>query len=148
MDLGERAAIRELQDLAKDRIIVIQPTDKTGGVAIMPFEAYDKSIKNRLNETYEDRGWVLKKYPVAKKGQLEKVFNEIVRILGEGHTKGYIGKEDLAAAIPDEPKAARLYGMCKDHKEIILELGIPPFDQLYHALVQFWKDRGSLWTTY
>ena len=68
----------------------------------------------------------MKKYPVAKEGQLEKVFNEIIRILGEGHMKGFICEDDLAAAIPEEPEPGRLYGTCKDHKEIILEFGIPP----------------------
>ena len=50
LELGEWAAIKDLQDLAKNRIIVIQPTDKTGGLAIIPFDTYDKSIRKMLRD--------------------------------------------------------------------------------------------------
>ena len=98
-----------------------------------------------LNESYNDGGWELKKYPESNKAQLEKVFNEIVRILGDGYSQGFIGQDDLAAAIPEEPKAARLYGMCKDHKEIILEFGIPPLRPVISCSGTILDGSGKIW---
>ena len=125
MEPGERAAVKELQDLSRDRVIIIKQTNKTGGLVIMPFESYDKEIKKMLAEKYMEGGREMLKYPETNKEKQKKGFKEIVEILGEGNQAGYVGNEDLAA-IPDKIIPGRLYGQPKDHKPIILDTKIPP----------------------
>ena len=75
-----QAAIQDMQTLSKEREVVFQPTDKTGTIAMMPFKGYDMSIREILQETFEnDEGEVKHKNPPSS---AIKVKNEYMKIQG------------------------------------------------------------------
>ena len=122
-----RAAIKDLQDLSKERVVVIKPTDKTGGLAVLPFPAYNQAMRATLAETFiNDEGEEKHKYPATTKVKLKEEFKGIKKILKEGCERGFFSEKDLEAAMPENPKPGRLYGLPKDHKSICKETGIPP----------------------
>ena len=47
-----QAAVRDMNEMSKKREWVIKPTDKNGGLAIMPFAAYDQAMKEKLTQTF------------------------------------------------------------------------------------------------
>jgi hypothetical protein len=122
-----RAAITDLQELSKERVVIIKPTDKTGGLAVLPFPAYDKAMRETLSETFvNDEGEEKPKYPSTSPAKLKEEFRAINKILKEGFEKGFFSEKDWEAARPEEPKAGRLYGLPKDHKPVCKQTGIPP----------------------
>lgn len=46
------AAGQDLVTLQKERVIVIKPSDKTGGINILPFDAYVKVMGDKLKQTF------------------------------------------------------------------------------------------------
>ena len=44
-------------------MIIVKPTDKTGGLAILPFEGYDLEVQETLAEKYVEEGEEKQKYP-------------------------------------------------------------------------------------
>ena len=64
--------MRDLASLQRERQIVIKVCDKTGGFAIMPFEGYDKSVREKLAEKYRTEDGVDRhKYPETTKKELK-----------------------------------------------------------------------------
>ena len=112
----EAAAIKDLQQLSRERVVVIKPTDKTGGLAMLPFGGYNAAMKTILAERFEEEGLQKPTYPPSSQAKVKKDFQAIVKILKEGCEKGFYGEKDLAAAIPDRPRPGKLYGLPKDHK--------------------------------
>ena len=125
-----QSAVEDLVRLQREREIILKQTDKTGCWAIMPFESYDKSIKEKLQETFTENGVEKAKYPPSSKAQLKKEHRELSRMMKEGVDKGFISEKDGQAAMPAEPTAGRLYGLPKDHKPVRPETGLPPLREV------------------
>ena len=126
LDPEERMAIKDLQELSRERIIVVEPTDKTGGLAILPFEGYNTEMKKMLSETYWEEGVEKQKYPKSTKEKLKKDYRDIVELVWDRNREGFIGDKDAEAAIPEREIPGRVYGLPKDHKEVVPDTGIPP----------------------
>ena len=68
-----------------------------GGFAIMPFEGYDKTVREKLGEEYKtEDGTMQLKYPETTKKDLKAV----MLLIQEGARKGFSGKKDTTAAMP------------------------------------------------
>ena len=53
--------------------MVIKPTDKTGGLAVLPFPAYNQAMRATLAETFiNDEGEEKLKYPATTKVKLKE----------------------------------------------------------------------------
>ena len=63
----QEVTIVDLQFLAKECIIVIKLTDKTGALVALPFDGYDKSSKERLAEKIHHKRRRETKKPKSKK---------------------------------------------------------------------------------
>ena len=126
-----RAAVRDINDLSKQRIWVVKSSDKNGGLALLPFAAYDQAMKEKLRQTFVDtNGNEVLKYPKASKQQLTREYKRIKDLVEEGREKGFVSEKDAAVAMPSEPTPARLYGNPKVHKPIREDLGIPPLREI------------------
>ena len=125
-----RGAVEDLVSLQREREVVLKQTDKTGCWAVMPFESYDISIKEKLQETFLEGGVEKPKYPPSSQAKLKKEHKALTAMIREGVTKGFIGEKDAAAAMPDKPTAGRLYGLPKDHKPVRPETGLPPLREV------------------
>ena len=126
-----QAAVRDMNDLSRRREWVIKPSDKNGGLALMPFEAYDQAMREKLAQKFTDaNGNEGLKYPKASKQQLAREFRLLKSLVEEGREKGWIGDKDAAIAMPSEPTPARLYGNPKVHKPTREDLGIPPLREI------------------
>ena len=107
--------------------MVFKPTDKTGTLAMMPFEGYDKSMREILAETYvTEEGEVKPKYPPSSAANLKSELQKIKAVLKEGCDKGFFGEKDCAAATPERASPGKLYGLPKDHKTVRPKTGLPP----------------------
>ena len=126
-----QAAVRDMNKLSQEREWVIKPSDKNGGLALMPFAAYDAAMKEKLAQTFKDEnGNDQQKYPKATKQQLAKEYRRLKELVAEGKREGFVGEKDAAVAIPPKPTAARLYGNPKVHKAAREDLGIPPLREI------------------
>ena len=113
-----RAAVGELIDLQRERVIVIKPSDKAGGFVIMDFDTYKADMDKKMEEKFVDTDSVEKlKYPLSSQEQLKREHELVKKIIEEGRDKGFISEEDARLATPSEPKPGRLYGNPKDHKQ-------------------------------
>ena len=122
----QRAALKDLVTLQRERVLVIKPADKNPGLTLMDFADYDKAVRAKLSENFTaDDGTEKQKYPPSSNKQLKKEFKEIEKLVLEGLAKGFIGEKDAVAAMPAEPKAGRLYANPKDHKPVQPRSGIP-----------------------
>ena len=131
MNVGERAAIRDLKKLQEDKEIVIKEADKGGGWGIMPFEAYNKTMSEKLEERFVDvDGQEKPKYPASSSQQLKREYKAIKALVQEGASKGFIGEKDADNAMPAMPTPARLYGNPKTHKQIQPGKTIPPLREI------------------
>ena len=126
-----QAAVRDMNEMSKKREWVIKPTDKNGGLAIMPFAAYDQAMKEKLTQTFTDvNGNEELKYPKSSKQQLAREYKLLKALVLEGKEKGYVGEKDAALAMPSSPSPAKLYGNPKAHKDPREDLGIPPLREI------------------
>jgi hypothetical protein len=88
---GMRAAIGELIDLQRERVITIKPSDKAGGFAIMDFDTYKADMDKKMAEKFVDTdGEEKMKYPPSSQGQLKREHAIVKRIIEEGLEKGFI----------------------------------------------------------
>ena len=127
----ERAAIRDLKQLQVEKAIVIKEADKGGGWGILPFEAYNNAMLEKLGENYIDTdGQQKPKYPPSSKSQLKREYATIKDLVEEGRNKGYVGEKDAENAMPATPTPARLYGNPKTHKQIPPGKVIPPLREI------------------
>lgn len=126
-----QAAVKDMNTRSQQREWVIKPTDKNGGLALMPFEAYDAAMKEKLGQTFKDEnGNDQLKYPPATKQQLAEEWRLLKTLVGEGVREGFVGEKDGAVAMPREPTSARLYGNPKVHKPTRADIGIPPLREI------------------
>ena len=127
----QRAAIKDMQKLSAERVWIIKPSDKSGGLTFLPFKAYDETMKGKLREEFSDgEGNLQPKYPKSSKAALKREFKRIGDLVKEGVDKGWVNEKDGKVAMPSEPKAGRLYGQTKNHKPILAETGIPPLREI------------------
>ena len=126
-----QAAVKDMNTRSQQREWIVKASDKNGGLALMPFAAYEAAMKEKLNQTFEDEnGQVQLKYPPATKQQLKKEWRLIKELVEEGVREGFVGEKDGAVAVPKEPTPARLYGNPKVHKPIREDIGIPPLREI------------------
>ena len=122
----QAAAIKDMQQRSAAREWVIKPSDKSGGIAFLPFKAYDETMKEKLKEEFADvNGNLQPKYPRSSKAALKREWKRIDQLVGEGVRRGWVNEKDGKVAMPAEPKAGRLYGNPKVHKLVRAETGIP-----------------------
>ena len=127
----ERAAIKDLKQLQVEKAVVIKEADKGGGWGILPFEAYNNAMLDKLGETYVDTdGQEKPKYPASSQRQLKREYATIKDLVEEGRRKGYVGEKDAENAMPATPTPARLYGNPKTHKQIQPGKVIPPLREI------------------
>ena len=126
-----KAAQKDLITLQREREIVIKPSDKTGGVCVLPFKAYKESMDSKLRETFvASDGTVKPKYLKASQKDLQAQHKQIKALVKEGVERGFINPEDAEVMVPGEPTAGRLYGLVKDHKPVNPDTGIPPLREV------------------
>ena len=131
MPLEVWAGGQDLVTLQKERVIIIKPSDKTGGINILPFDAYVKVMGDKLTQTYvAPDGTTKPKYVKVTKKDLKLQHQRIEKLVEKGVDKGFICPEDAALMVPPEPAAGRLYGLVKDHKPVNPETGIPPLREV------------------
>ena len=127
----QRAGLRDMNQLSEDRTWVIKPTDKSGGFGIMPFDAYNRAMKEKLEETFKDQeGNLQPKYVVSSKAELKREWKRIAELVEEGRRKGFVGEKDAEVANSPEPTPCRLYGNPKVHKPVREDLKIPPLREI------------------
>ena len=68
-----QAAVKDMNLRSQQREWILKLTDKNGGMAIMPFAAYDAAMREKLAQTFQDEnGEIQQKYPPASSQQLSK----------------------------------------------------------------------------
>lgn len=121
----ERKAMANLVELRKKGLIVIQPLDKTGGLAIFDRQDYVDGMQKVLKEKYiSSQGEAMDFYETVSQNTLKIALQRIKEVVKEGEENKVLQKTEAMAMIPDEAKPGRLYGLAKDHKEYER---IPPF---------------------
>ena len=144
-----QAAVKDMNMRSQQREWLIKPSDKNGGLALMPFEAYDKAMKEKLSETFVDENGVEQlKYPPATKQQLKDEWRHLKALVDEGVREGYVGEKDGAVAMPKEPTPARLYGNPKVHKPVRADIGIPPLREIVSCAGANTEGLGKLVDSY
>ena len=127
----QAAAIKDMQQRSAAREWVIKPSDKSGGMAFLPFKAYDDTMREKLQETFTGAdGNLQPKYPRSSKAALKREWKRIDQLVGEGVRRGWVNEKDGKVAMPSEPKAGRLYGNPKVHKPVRADTGIPPLREI------------------
>ena len=126
-----REGMRELQQLQKERKIVIKRSDKAGGLVLMNFTPYKEAGDRKIKETYVDAdGQVQPKYKQVSEAVLKRQHKKLLEVTKEGVEKGLICPEDAAIMVPKEPTAGRLYMNPKDHKKLDLVTNMPPMREV------------------
>ena len=122
---GEKKAMSNLVELRQNGTIVIQPLDKTGGLAVFDRQDYVDGLRKVLNEKYTtNSGEENNFYEKVTQRALADGLQNIKEVIESGVQLEILTKEEAIAMVPDEPKPGRLYGLAKDHKEYE---NIPPF---------------------
>lgn len=125
LSTSERVAMKNLIDLRSNGEIIIQPLDKTGGLAIFDREDYITGIGKILKETATtSTGIVSNNYKEVTNKDLKIGLTKVRAAVEAAENSGFLDKDEASAMIPSEAKPGRLYGLAKDHKEFV---GIPPF---------------------
>ena len=87
----QRAALKDLVTLQKERVLVIKPADKNPGLTLMDFADDGKAVRANLSENFTaDDGIEKQKYPPSSNKQLKKEFKEIEKLVLESLAKGFI----------------------------------------------------------
>ena len=114
MPQEELQALKELQQLQRERKVVIRACDKGAGIIILNFEDYVKSCYEHLT-SQQSQGEPY--YSQASDLELEQAKRKIKNILNEGFENGFINKSELDAMTADDKGAGRFYCNFKVHKE-------------------------------
>ena len=110
----EIQALKELQQMQRERKIVVKACDKGAGIIIFNFDDYLKTCYERLtSQQINGQSY----YSQASDIELEQAKHTINTILKEGLDNNYINKNKFDAMIPDEKKAGRFYINFTVHKE-------------------------------
>ena len=140
-----QAAVKDMNTMSLQREWILKTSDKNGGLAIMPFAAYDAALREKLTQTFVNADGIEQpKYPPATKQQLKAEWRLLKSLVEEGVREGYIGEKDGKVAMPREPTAARLYGNPKVHKPIREDLGIPPLREIVSCAGSNTEGLGKL----
>ena len=128
LTMDERKSVQSLIQKQKSGEIVIQKTDKGGGIAIMNRIDYVNKIeKEHLNSVV-----------TLSDGSKKKVYREVDRISMKFHyylmkssvkdalEEKVIDEETAKFLVPREPKEGRAYGMVKAHKDTPVGEKLPP----------------------
>ena len=115
----EEAAMANIVDAQRRRIITLKPNDKMGGQSILPTQDYIDSLMGQLEDSYIDKDGITHNYykPVEP-FLLTSHHTAIKEFLDKAVSDDVISKSDATLLLEDEPKASRLYGLVKTHKPI------------------------------
>lgn len=104
---------------------MIQPLDKTGGLAVFDREDYIQGLQKVLEEKHTtNQGETQDFYQQVPQDSLIKGLKKIKTEVQKGQEVGILTEEEAEAMCPEDAKPGRLYGLAKDHKEYTR---IPPF---------------------
>ena len=153
LTIGERNSLQNLIEKQKSGEIVIQKTDKGGGIAIMNRGDYIEKIEREH----------LQSLVTMTDGRKKEVYREVDRTAMKLHhflIKGtvkdaleekLIDEETAKILVPDVPREGRAYGMVKAHKETPEGEKLPPMrlvisgcgsttENISHFIDHFAKD--------
>ena len=120
MPQDELEALKQLQQLQRERKIVVRACDKGAGVMILNFDDYVKACYEHLTSHQSpDNPY----YSEASDLELQQAKNNIKLTLDEGFERGYINKSEMDAMSPEDKSAGNFYCNFKVHKE---HTDIPP----------------------
>ena len=125
----ERNAIKNLVQLRNEGHIVIQPMDKTGGLAVFDRKDYVEGLEKILTEKAQFVGETTENKDFYQPALIEHLNEGLILIqeqVEKGLNNGWISKDEAKAMAPTEAKPGRLYGLAKVHKKV-KEGEIPPF---------------------
>ena len=126
-----RAGGQDLVTLQRERVLVIKPSDKTGGYCIMDFDDYKEGMDEKLKERFVGPDGVERdKYVRIDEKELKAQWKEVKEVVELGVSRGYITPEDGAVMVPEKPCAGRLYGNVKDHKAVPPGKNIPKLREI------------------
>ena len=113
----EKAALKELIRLQKDRIITIKAADKGAGIVLVNYKDYMKTCYDHLlskvqNQTGEPQMY----YKAVNEFALEDAKEKIIVTLKEALDDGIITQSDYKAMNPEDRNAAKFYCNYKVHK--------------------------------
>ena len=115
--------LQKIVDLQKDGTLVCQPTDKTGGFALMNREDYIEEMMILLTDTSIDKtGAVASHYNPVTWEAVVSIYDQICEILDAGLKSGEISEFEHSCMRLKEHGC--IYGLVKDHKETTRK--IPP----------------------
>ena len=100
--------IRALQDLKKDRDIMVLPADKGKATVILDKKDYNSKIEAILNDT--------KTYQPLKKDPTTSIKNKLINILKPWKKDGSVSKPLCRQLYPTTDQAPKFYGLPKIHK--------------------------------
>ena len=110
----ELQALKQLQQMQRDRQIVIRACDKGAGIIILNFEDYIRAVYYHLTSE-QSPGHPY--YSEVNDFQLDKAKKLIKDILNEGIEREIINKSEFGAMNADDMKAGCFYCNLKVHKE-------------------------------
>ena len=82
---------------------------------MLDFDDYKDAMDKKLQEKF-----------LATDKDLKTKWNVVKDIVKEGVREGCINEEDASVMVPECSKAGRLYGMVKDHKNVLEGSNILP----------------------
>jgi len=126
---NQRNAINNLVKLRKEGHLVIQPMDKTGGLAVFDRKDYVEGLEKILTEKAQFSGETTERKDFYEPATNEDLIEGLILIqeqVEKGLNNGWISKDEAKAMAPTEAKPGRLYGLAKVHKKV-KKGEIPPF---------------------
>ena len=94
---------------------------------MLDFDDYKDAMDKKLEEKFLDSTDEEKlKYVKATDKDLKTQWIAVKDVVKEGVREGYINEEDASVMVPECSKAGRLYGMVKDHKNVLEGSNILP----------------------
>ena len=121
----QRNAIQNLVELRNQGSIVIQPLDKTGGLAIFDRADYVAGINDILKDQIKTpNGEIVSYNEQTSQDNLVDGMDRIREAVHQGLQYNYVTKVEANAMVPKGANAGRLYGLAKDHKKFDK---VPPF---------------------
>ena len=110
-------ALKEIIQLQKDRKIIIKKCDKGAGIIVLNFEDYMSAANKHLLSQHElENGDKINFYSKVNTNHVEKVKDNITKILQEAFDNNIINKEEFDAMDPSAKSVGKFYMNFKVHK--------------------------------
>ena len=128
LSLEEKDALNGLITKQKNGSIVIQKTDKGGGIAIMDRNDYISSVMTEHLESKVTKsdGSIVPAYRQLDPIMIKVHYHVILEAARKAEKEGLISTGTAELMVPPEPTPARAYALPKAHKEIQEGKTLPP----------------------